>query len=139
MAYAQVILPVRLSWVPYYTVPDQAQEGMAVQVQMAGKPLIGVIRNLCERLPENLSADRVLPVEQLLADAPRIGARQLEFWQTISEYYLCTLGEVFKATFPGWEEETAKISSVFAKEKIIRWGVPMLPSSFRPSDRLISA
>ena len=77
---------------------------MAVQVQMAGKPLVGVIRNLCERLPENLSADRVLPVEQLLADAPRIGARQLEFWQTISEYYLCTLGEVFKATFPVWEE-----------------------------------
>lgn len=77
---------------------------MAVRVQMAGKTLVGVIRNLCERLPEHLSAARVLPIEALLTEAPRVGGEQLEFWQTLSEYYLCTLGEVFKATFPVWEE-----------------------------------
>lgn len=101
MAYAQVILPVKLAWLPWYKVSDDACEGMAVEVRLAGKLHAGVIRRLSSAAPEGIPPGKIRPVESLLADRPRTEGRTMEFWEKLAGYYLCSVGEVYKACFRG--------------------------------------
>ena len=36
----------------------------------------------------------------IIDDKPIVTAKQIEFWQWISSYYMCTMGEVFRASLP---------------------------------------
>ena len=40
------------------------------------------------------------PIYQILDDIPIVNEKQLEHWQWISKYYLCTLGEVMRSALP---------------------------------------
>lgn len=100
MRYAQVILPVKLAWLPWYEVPDTARAGMAVEVRLAGKDHIGIIRHFSEKAPEHIASEKIRPIDKLLS-APPVAEETMEFWEKIAEYYLCSIGEVFKAAFHG--------------------------------------
>lgn len=39
-------------------------------------------------------------IHQILDDAPIVNATQLKHWQWISEYYMCPLGDVYRAALP---------------------------------------
>ncbi|MFI8378009.1 primosomal protein N' [Leeuwenhoekiella sp. NPDC079379] len=40
-------------------------------------------------------------IEQILDETPIVHPEQLTFWKWMSEYYMCTLGEVMRAALPG--------------------------------------
>ena len=102
MRYAQVILPVKLAWLPWYEVPDTARVGMTAAVKLAGKEYYGIIRNLSPQAPEGIAPAKIHAIDALLDAAPIIAEDTLVFWEKIADYYLCSVGEVFKAAYHGW-------------------------------------
>ncbi|MBQ9598016.1 MAG: primosomal protein N' [Bacteroidales bacterium] len=102
MRYAQVILPVKLAWLPWYEVPDTALAGMTVAVGLAGKDYFGIIRNIFEKAPEGIAPGKIRAVNAVVEEAPLVAEQTLTFWEQIADYYLCSVGEVFKAAFHGW-------------------------------------
>ena len=101
--YIRVILPLRLDWEPYYYVPAEMARGriavgMRVSVLFARKEYLGVISAACiEPDVEEGKINAVLSLERALET---ITANELELWCFVSGYYLCTVGEVYKAAYP---------------------------------------
>ena len=97
--YIQVILPLRLEWEPCYAVPEEVQiaVGDRVRVRFAGKEYIGTVSAVGVR--PDIEANRILPTLSLEDSLPRILPEEIRFWRAISDYYLCTIGEVYKAIY----------------------------------------
>lgn len=100
LKYITVILPLRLGWRPYYKCSDEnVSRGMRVRVKFSGKEYIGVADSVGSALPEGISASRVneiCAVEPLEA----ISEEELALWDFVADYYMCTIGEVYKAAYP---------------------------------------
>lgn len=106
-----MILPLRLEWNPCYYLDtnagEEVQRGDRVRVRFAGKYYNGVVYETGIR-PE-AGIKRIYPITSV-EDLPRISSSELELWKFVSDYYLCTLGEVYKAAYPLGrisEEQTA--------------------------------
>ena len=66
---------------------------------MVHKRYLGVVRSVGSPLPEGLSPEKVLPIEKVAALKP-LPKEQLDIWQDVAGYYLCSIGEVFKSAYP---------------------------------------
>lgn len=102
MLYADVILPLSLQDLYTYTVPldmeNQISEGSRVIVQFGKKKFYTAI---VYRVYEAVEAkDNLKEVAALLDDYPIVTHLQLQFWEWISSYYICKLGDVYKAALP---------------------------------------
>lgn len=62
-------------------------------------------------------------IHQILDETPIVNETQLQHWQWISEYYMCTLGDVYRAALPSaflLESETAILKNLnFTDESIL--------------------
>ncbi len=101
--FADVVLPVPLPGLFTYALPPalepQAQAGCRVSVPFGNKrTAVGLIVRLHDVAPVGVEVKSILDV---LDHSPVILPHQLQLWQWISDYYLCTIGEVFKAALPG--------------------------------------
>lgn len=98
--YVQVLLPLRLDWAPYYSVPEgmQVRRGSRVRVKFAGREYSGVVLGTpSPQRPEGIKAILGIEGPEPLAD---ISAQELDFWKFVAEYYLCTEGEVYRMAYP---------------------------------------
>ena len=100
--YAAVILPIALKKLYTYQIPDellgQLEQGMSVEVQFGKSKLYtGVVHSLYESIEPGL---QVKPILAILEEVPKLSAKQLAFWDWMSSYYSCTLGEVMHAAMP---------------------------------------
>ena len=100
MNYADVILPVPLTGLFTYSVP----EGMAVSVGMRvlvtfgrSKKYMGIVASLHNNKPEGYE---VKPIAQVMDPEPIVTDNQLKLWQWIADYYMSPIGEVYKAALP---------------------------------------
>lgn len=115
MDFAEVILPLPITATFTYSVPDElktsVQTGSRVLVQFGRKKFYtGIISHLHSNPPEDYS---VKPLMSVLDDAPVVRYPQLKLWEWISQYYLCSVGEVFKAAVPsGLKPESETYISV---------------------------
>ena len=98
-AYIQVILPLRLEWEPCYAVPEglTVHVGDRVRVLFARKEYIGTVSAV--DVQPDIEAGRILPILSLEDSLPRILPEEIRFWRALSEYYLCTIGEVYKTLY----------------------------------------
>lgn len=111
--YIQVILPLRLEWEPYYRLPEgvQVDVGDRVRVLFARKEYVGAVSaiDVQARTDEN----RILPILAVEEGLPKVLPEEIRFWRAVSDYYLCSIGEVYKAAYPalkiGQEEVDARI------------------------------
>ncbi len=111
--YIQVILPLRLEWEPYYRLPEgvQVDVGDRVRVLFARKEYVGAVSaiDVQPRTDEN----RILPILAVEEGLPKVLPEEIRFWRAVSDYYLCSIGEVYKAAYPalkiGQEEVDARI------------------------------
>jgi primosomal protein N' (replication factor Y) len=39
-------------------------------------------------------------IHQILDETPLVNSQQLQHWQWISKYYMCSLGDVYRAALP---------------------------------------
>ncbi len=100
--YVDVLLPLALQQEYTYRIPQEFNEevaiGKRVVVQFGKKRIYtGIILAIRETSPEKYQAKYILTV---LDDVPLVSQLQLDFWQWISSYYMCTLGEVMNAALP---------------------------------------
>lgn len=100
--YAEVILPLPLNATFTYRIPpelvQQAQVGQRVIVQFGAKKFYtGIIETITPIAPEGYE---VKDITTILDDHPIVKHPQLKLWHWISEYYLCTIGDVYKAAVP---------------------------------------
>lgn len=100
--FVDVILPLPLYSTYTYSIPndllDEIQVGSRVIVQFGKKKYYtGVVEAIHSIEPKGYD---VKPVTSLLDSEPVLRYPQLNFWKWISEYYLCSPGEVLKAALP---------------------------------------
>lgn len=98
----QVILPLPIQEKFTYEVPADVQDsigmGTRVLVQFGRKKYYtGIVAGLDQRPPQAYEVKKIMAV---LDPHPALRYPQLKFWEWISEYYLCSVGEVMKAAIP---------------------------------------
>ena len=95
-----IILPLAIADVYTYYIPEALLPitGCRVLVPLGKKSIIGIIYRKHEgELPANIKVRDVL---QIVDETPIITAEQLKLWEWLSNYYMCTLGEVMAAALP---------------------------------------
>lgn len=102
MRYAQVILPLPLFSLFSYSVPEELDGrisvGSRVLVQFGRKKFYtGIVDSLTGESPGDFEIKSIMA---LLDEAPIVRYPQLKLWEWISDYYLCSEGDVFKAAVP---------------------------------------
>src|SRR5688572_14054084 len=100
--YADVILPLALSQLYTYSIPDSMsgiiKPGQRVVVQFGkSRMYTAVVYSIHERAPEHYDTKELL---ELLDSQPVITEFQFRLWEWMAEYYLCTLGEIMTAALP---------------------------------------
>lgn len=109
--YVDVVLPLA---VPLYTysVPESlrsmVQVGCRVVVQLGlRKMYTAIIYAVHTNKPHTLT---IKDIDSVLDEFPIVTKKQLELWDWMADYYMCTLGDVMKAALPSGlklESETA--------------------------------
>lgn len=115
--FADIILPVPLQGLFTYALPaqwsDHAQAGCRVLVPFGTKKTqTGLIARVHDQQPQGISVKEII---ELIDTTPVVLPRQLALWQWISDYYLCSIGEVFKAALPGKMKKVSSTTSRSAK------------------------
>ncbi len=128
--YTDLIIPVPLPKLFTYLVPEnlipEIKPGKRVIVQFGKKKIYtGVVKKIHNNKPDYETKDIISVID----NKPIINDIQFRFWDWISEYYMCTLGEIYKAALPAGlklESETniilnqdADYSGISEKEEYI--------------------
>ena len=100
--FVEVVLPLPLQKLYTYRVPtewaDLAVPGKRVIVQFGKKKLYSaLIYAVTHQPPKDYEAKFLV---SFLDETPIINPQQFVFWNWISQYYLCTLGDVMNAALP---------------------------------------
>ena len=100
--FAEVILPLPLPGTYTYSIPQSAigriAVGCRVSVPLGNKKTYTALVTELHSREQNHYA--VKPIKELLDDEPIVTAEQLKLWEWISKYYLCSLGDIYKAAIP---------------------------------------
>lgn len=100
--FVDVIVPLPIASQFTYSLPaemeDWAQTGCRVVVPFGRKKFYtAIVTKVHYAAPEGYETKDIFGV---LDASPVLLGKQLEFWQWIAGYYLCTLGDVYKAAVP---------------------------------------
>jgi primosomal protein N' (replication factor Y) len=100
--FADVILPVPLPKLFTYRVPQEMEGYLSVGSRVIvpfgkKKVLTGIIGSIHDKPPKAYEAKFIF---DLLDEQPLITENQLKLFNWVSEYYLCHVGEVLKASLP---------------------------------------
>ncbi|MGW8315848.1 MAG: primosomal protein N' family DNA-binding protein, partial [Bacteroidales bacterium] len=121
----QVILPLAVEGTFTYSVPASLAEKIAVGCRVLvpfGKKRIysAVVRSLDEPPPEGV-APKFL--SDLLDDTPVVSPVQLQLWDWMASYYMCTMGEVMRAALPSGlrpeSESRVRANNIFGEKGIM--------------------
>ena len=107
MSYIQVCLPLKLDWNPWYTTTEEVHVGQRVAVHFARKPYVGVVMSIGGE-PDVATIIAIDSAETGLAD---ITPEELKLWDFVASYYMCTVGEVYKAAYPISKLRSEKLAS----------------------------
>ena len=99
--WAEIILPLALPTVYTYSIPTEllhlAKVGCRAEVVFGkNKKYAGIIRSVINKQP----AYKTKPLLNILDENPLLYPQQLQLWKWISEYYMCSEGEVMAAALP---------------------------------------
>ena len=99
--WAEIILPLALPTVYTYAIPvqliQQAQPGCRAEVVFGkNKKYAGIIKTITHKKPEY----KTKQILNVLDDSPMLYPQQLQLWQWMSHYYMCSEGEVMAAALP---------------------------------------
>lgn len=101
MRYAQVILPLPVQGTFTYIVPEgfDVAVGYRVIVPFGKKHFYTAIVESISPVapPDTMQVKEIMSVPD---KGPMVRPSQIRFWQWLADYYLCSLGEVYKAAIP---------------------------------------
>ena len=114
LLFAEIIIPLALpqnyTWAIPAHLQSSVQKGSRVEVQLRNKKYSGIVKKLHQNKPVAFEPKEILNV---LDTEPLLYPQQLQFWQWMSEYYMCSEGEVMNAAVPS----NLKLSS----ESVLLW------------------
>jgi primosomal protein N' (replication factor Y) (superfamily II helicase) len=102
LLYVDVIVPLAVPNLYTYSIPhflaNNIKPGQRVVVQFGKKKLYtALVYKVHNNKPELYKAKQI---ESLLDPEPIVNQKQFELWKWISEYYMCSIGEVMNAALP---------------------------------------
>ena len=113
-AYAEIIIPLALPKNYTWSIPPEfqniAKPGLRAEVQLKNKRYSGIIKQIIQQKPKDFEPR---PLHNILDDEALLYQQQLQLWQWIADYYMCSEGEVMQAAMPS----NLKLSS----ETILVW------------------
>ena len=100
--YVDVIVPLPIASQYTYSLPsdleESVQEGCRVVVSFGRKKFYtAIVTRVHYVAPDGYETK---DIEEVLDTSPVLLPRQFLFWEWLSSYYLCTLGDVYKAAMP---------------------------------------
>ena len=103
MTCISVILPLKLEWEPCYCLPEDicpedVHVGSRVKVRFANRGYSGVV-GAVGVVPET-DPSKIKPIDCLETGLESIFPQEIELWRRVADYYMCTVGEVYKAAYP---------------------------------------
>jgi primosomal protein N' (replication factor Y) len=102
--FAKVILPLALSQRYTYAIPDNlipfCKIGVRVEVNFGKQKIYtAIVAEITTDSPSDYLPKEIL---NIIDDTPIISTNQLQLWQWIAKYYMCTEGEVMDAALPNY-------------------------------------
>ena len=116
--YISVILPLKLDWEASYFVPQEmgtVEVGDRVRVIFANKKYLAVVS--ATGVTPNVDTKRVMSILKVEREMRPIRKEELKLWQSIAEYYLCSIGEVYKTAYPS-EKINSEETHLAALQKV---------------------
>lgn len=113
--FAEVIIPLPLNDTYTYSIPeeliDAIKPGCSVIVNFGAKKIYtGIVEYIHEKAPEGYE---IKDINSISEKEPIINQQQFDLWHWISNYYLCSLGDVYKAAVPsGLKPESETIIKI---------------------------
>ena len=108
LKYLKVILPLKIDWEPCYSVLPGTEGGVPsvgtrVSVRFAGRQYVGVVSE-SDVTPdiELTKIQRIIRVEDGISPVTEV---EMRLWRFVSDYYLCPVGEVYKAAYPSLKND----------------------------------
>lgn len=104
MKYIQAILPLPLEGTFTYSVPqdleDKIKVGMRVVVPCGQKKTYTALCvEVTDKKPD-IGVKNIKCIYSVLDDMPMLLPQQLKLWQWMADYYMCPLGDIYKAALP---------------------------------------
>ena len=116
--YVCVILPLKLGWEPFYSTDiEEITVGSRVRVDFAKGSYVAVVSEV--DVSPNIDVADIKEIRQWEKELARISPMEIEFWRRVANYYMCSVGEVFKAAYSNslLSRELVKASSK-ARERL---------------------
>lgn len=109
--FVEIVFPLPFRKAFTYSVPKDLESftkiGVRAVAPFGKRTLTGFIVNLPEKI--ELKKDEVKPITDILDDKPIFTNKTIKFYEWLSEYYLCSLGEALKLLVPqGTDVETKR-------------------------------
>lgn len=100
--FVDIILPFSLRDLFTYQVPPelvvQCEIGKRVVVQFGKKKIYSaIIKTIHQNEPQGFETKNIISV---IDHIPLITSTQLDFWEWMADYYMCSQGDVYKAALP---------------------------------------
>ena len=116
--YVDVIVPLPIASQYTYSLPsdleESVQEGCRVVVSFGRKKFYtAIVTKVHYVAPEGYETK---DIEEVLDASPILLPKQFEFWEWLSAYYLCTLGDVYKAAMPSGMKLESETVVVYNEE-----------------------
>jgi primosomal protein N' (replication factor Y) len=102
--YCEVALPLPLRSVFTYAIPERLAgaifPGSRVLVPFRNRAMTGVVVELSSRRPDPARVKNIKEVVEALDPIPALTPKLIELGRWVANYYVCPLGEVFRAMLP---------------------------------------
>ena len=127
--YANIVLPLAQNYFTFQIGEELSDlvVGECVEVPLGkSKIYIGIVWAIHDIKPDYKT---IKTVYKRVGNSPRLSALQIKFWEWISSYYICTLGEVMRAAIPSALKPEGFSSEEFMRDLYkpltiseIKWG-----------------
>lgn len=117
-AYADIIIPLALPKNYTWIIPDNLKEqvipGCRVEVNLGkNKKYAGIVKKIHNNKPDFFEPKEILNV---LDTEPVIYEQQLQLWEWMASYYMCSEGEVMTAALPAHFKLSSETIVVYNEE-----------------------
>ena len=104
MEFAEIIVPLPLNAVFTYAIPEKFRKDVSIGSRVLvpfgrRKFYTGIVESLTPIAPQGVE---IRPITRLIDKPgdPILRNPQLRFWRWLSDYYMCSIGEVMRAALP---------------------------------------
>ena len=110
--YCDILLPLPLEGTFTYLLPpelsDKAGVGQRAVVPFGkSKQYSGIIMGIHQRKPQG--DFQIKSILDIIDERPILTSQQLQLWQWMADYYMCSLGDVYKAAMPSGLRPTSEM------------------------------